>query len=1110
MEETALDKRFQDEERNAFVKSIADKLYQGIKKIIDADENEKRRWIWELLQNAKDVRNTVGNGKVSIQIELTENELLFKHNGHPFQLSHLTGLLQQVSSKYGSEKDDDVTGKFGTGFITTHMISKVIYVSGLLDLEEDYYKEFFDLPLDREAKDVEQLIEKVKILLEKKDQLRNHETYKPIPKTERIRNAKSFDTVFKYPISESSRKYVTQGIEDLYRCAAYTLLFNDHKIESIEVIDKIKNETVFITSDGFNNSFNGFKIFTVCISTNGVPRKEHLMVSTNEIDKLTVAIPVELNDGRIEICPLPKLTPVLFKDFPLVGTEDFGYSFVINATHFFPTEPRDGVRLHSEDNTIDNEVQQNKSILLSAKEQLLNLIKALSVSESNVSRLHFLCKSDMDSNETRTDVIKWLETEFQKPYRSELLNLPIVKTNIGYESISKCLFPIYKGSKESSEQFYKISSRLIPDRVPIESDFEAWFQIIKSDTKNWGDSLMYDLEKLIKELHSFKDQGISALISKNEKTDWYEWLNELYNFIHTNEESKYYQQKYCILPNQNGKFRELLNAKNDLSIPESIKDLGFSFNKDYREVLLDKVKCPEPITDLTVNEVSTEINAEIGKTKFNEITQIQLEQILAINMFSSSTSDSARTRTVKHLADLFPQLVGVIKIDDLLKEFRFEPAFKKLVQSSLKRIEKSETTTAFNKNNIKKENFDDAIIWLNTFLNLINNNTDLKELLNTFDVFPNQNEIFCPKKEIQADKDLLLDDFLKPMYEKLFPKEKITNRLLRDGFDFNLVDGEVTLSWVANEIDTELSRRENQLNDTSSLNELGDTTRTIFLSMIQWLKKNELTMKQHFKWLMDRKADLFLRTLDKGEDRDNIFRIMISSNDLNKLASFAESGIDVDTISQIAILAKENNIDLAKLKNIAQMAGTIGVDIIETMAAEKYEEELDRQFKINVGENIETAFRETFAAMNLNINIVRDPFGQDFTLILQNGAMHKVEIKSIANGRNKASLSRLQGQTAVKQPDSYTLCIMERPIGNLYPDKSQFISLARFVTDIGHLIKERVESANIIEQTISNSLAQQIELEFENLNYKYGISKNVWTNNLTLLQFGDKLKSQMQ
>lgn len=910
MAENGLDKRFQDEERNAFVKSIADKLYQGIKKIIDADENEKRRWIWELIQNAKDVQNTVGNGKVSIQIELNKNELLFKHNGDPFKLSHLTGLLQQVSTKYGKDADEDITGKFGTGFITTHMISKVIHVYGLLDLEHDYYKEF-QLPLDREAKNVEELIEKVKILLELKDELRNHEKYKPISKASRVRNVNSFDTIFKYPLSDSAKKYVAQGIEDLYRCAAYTLLFNELTIESIEVLDRTKNETVKITSDGFDDSFEGFQIFTTNISRNGIPSKERLMVSANKAEKLIVAIPISLNEGKVEICPLPKLTPVLFKDFPLVGTEDFGYSFVINASHFFPTEPRDGVRLHTEDNTIDEEVEQNKSNLLLAKQQLINLIKSLSTSNSNVSRLHFLCKSDIDSRETRNDVVEWLETKFQKPYRTELLNLPIVKTINSYQSISNCLFPIYNGSKESSQKFYEIAAQLIPDSVPIEEDFEAWFQIIKSDTKNWGDNLKYDLEKLIKELHSLKDQGISALQTKNDKTNWYEWLNKLYEFIHANKESNYYQQQYCILPNQNGKFRELLNSKNDLNIPTSLKDLGLTFNKDYREFLLDKIKCPEPIADLTVNEVSNEVNTEIGKTKFNEITDSQLKQILAINLFSSSTSDSTRIKSVKHLAGIFSELNVEIKTDESLKDFRFEPAFKKLIQCSLKRIEKSETTTAFNENYLKKENFDDAIIWLDTFLNLINDSSELKELLNTFDVFPNQNEGLCPKKEIQADKDLLLDNFIKPMFEKLFPKDKITNRLLRDGLDIKLVDGEVTLSWVANEIDTELSKRESQLNDTTPLNEAGDTTRTIFLAMIQWLKKNEATMKQHFKWLMDRKADLFLRTLDKGEDRDNIFRIMISSNDLNKLAAVAESGVDVETITKIVELSKELNLENA-------------------------------------------------------------------------------------------------------------------------------------------------------------------------------------------------------
>ncbi|MDB5277336.1 MAG: hypothetical protein JWR61_2291 [Ferruginibacter sp.] len=145
--------------------------------------------------------------------------------------------------------------------------------------------------------------------------------------------------------------------------------------------------------------------------------------------------------------------------------------------------------------------------------------------------------------------------------------------------------------------------------------------------------------------------------------------------------------------------------------------------------------------------------------------------------------------------------------------------------------------------------------------------------------------------------------------------------------------------------------------------------------------------------------------------------------------------------------------------------------------------------------------------MKLNISIVRDPLGQDFTLTLPKATKHKVEIKSVAHGSSKALLSKLQGQTAVSMPDNYTLCVMERPIGALYPDKSEFANLARFVMNIGHLIKEKVESGSIIEQTISNSIAREIGLEFENVNYKFGIKKNIWATNLAIKQFAEKLIS---
>ncbi len=54
----------------------------------------------------------------------------------------------------------DTTGKFGTGFITTHLLSKVIKLSGIYfnELNNTYQK--FTVDLDRDAKSKPEMIKK--------------------------------------------------------------------------------------------------------------------------------------------------------------------------------------------------------------------------------------------------------------------------------------------------------------------------------------------------------------------------------------------------------------------------------------------------------------------------------------------------------------------------------------------------------------------------------------------------------------------------------------------------------------------------------------------------------------------------------------------------------------------------------------------------------------------------------------------------------------------------------------------------------------------------------------------------------------------------------------
>ena len=279
--------------------------------------------------------------------------------------------------------------------------------------------------------------------------------------------------------------------------------------------------------------------------------------------------------------------------------------------------------------------------------------------------------------------------------------------------------------------------------------------------------------------------------------------------------------------------------------------------------------------------------------------------------------------------------------------------------------------------------------------------------------------------------------------------------------------------------------------------------------MISWCKSHPNEEEQYFKLFEKLIAHAWsCQTIcRRNKPQEHIFRILQSNQDYNKLASIAESGVDIDEITELLAISHENSIDFKSIINVLKMAGTVGISMIESFAAEKYEEELDRQFKETLGTNIEIAFKEAFEKYAVSIEIIRDPLGQDFTLILPDGNHHKVEIKSVANGSRRALLSKLQGKTAVQNQRNYTLCVMERPVGNLYPDRQEFENLSRFVKDIGSLVNDKVKFADSIERTLTDYAKSGINIEFENFDYKFSVERTVWQDSLSFSKFVDYLIS---
>ena len=141
------------------LKTTADKVMQGLEKVRDHKEINRRRWVWELVQNAKDLPKRFG--PVSIRLTYEPHRLVFAHNADPFRVKDVTALINQVSSKPSDSIDAQITGKYGTGFISTHLMSARITVKGVVVRQERPAKRM-TLTLDREGIRSEDLIPKIR------------------------------------------------------------------------------------------------------------------------------------------------------------------------------------------------------------------------------------------------------------------------------------------------------------------------------------------------------------------------------------------------------------------------------------------------------------------------------------------------------------------------------------------------------------------------------------------------------------------------------------------------------------------------------------------------------------------------------------------------------------------------------------------------------------------------------------------------------------------------------------------------------------------------------------------------------------------------------------
>ena len=572
-------------------KIITEKVEEAIK-----SSKAHRRWFWELLQNAKDTVVYETNRQVSIKLTYTKTDsgelvLVFEHSGNPFKYNadrtrfdDLKNLILPVSGKPPGK----ASGKFGTGFLSTHILSLKFKVNGVYQDESKTYWDF-NIDIDRTETDREKRIESiVKSLADKKSSFKIiSDGYSPNKAEFRTTKFTYYLANNQHGIDEGS-KIVQEGLRDILQVLPYVLNFIP-EIDTVEIIDTELSKTKTKFSKSKEETFDEIKITTVSkvvslLNDNSVT-DENILIASLSDQSVETAIQIFSDNGIFRVCDFNakyqketgKNFPTLFSSFPLIGSEDFKFPLVINSTEFKPNERRDGVELKT--NFDGNQILIDKAVTLYQK--------FLDITSKNWKDIFILAKTD-NSISNNHDWInkKWFEEgndEFQgvlKPIRKKILNTAIVdvltkdgtterKTIKTTTDTNQIFFPL----KENKEKLYEFGKETFPNSLPILSDIENWCSVIWNEK----DFTRVTTELIIEGIAIKKKVEILAEHIYNDKTKTDEtltWLYDFYNFIKTDFKDKtetLFNQLVKNVPHRFIPDREL----NFWLLNELKKDVGF-------------------------------------------------------------------------------------------------------------------------------------------------------------------------------------------------------------------------------------------------------------------------------------------------------------------------------------------------------------------------------------------------------------------------------------------------------------------------------------------------------------------------------------------------------
>lgn len=724
------------EVNNKAQERIFDKMYitnveKRLRELNSPSDNDKKRWIWELIQNAKDtIAKDPNRDTIDIRIEVEGNIVRFRHNGAPFTPEARYGLLY----KYSEDKENqESTGRFGTGFLTTHCLSKVV------NIESNMYSDTactelcgFSVTMYRDGLIASELIEGL-------EKMRDSEVY----------YSETFEwTTFTYHISsESGRQAIKLGLENFRENIAQTMLFckelsrvvldDNGKITTIErkptipLMDDIKLSEFVIS--GETSLIRRF-IHSSYSDYNEELSKRYRSTRNMRID---AAVEVDSENNLVNI----KDKSTFFCVMPLVGIEtQLNEPLIINSPDFEPDQERQSLLLSgliwNEEKDVITETGINQKIydhIFPLYDKIVNYL-----SNKHYGNLYFLANG-LDRTKTHEKLDKdWYKQNVINKYREILIKYPIadVQDGSGYKKLDECII-VKEPDKENEDKLYFLLQSLYPSKLV--KDNHEWSIVL------WKDGLaVWNTKMLCGEIEKVANWNKLNLVN----TDLSVWYNDFLKYVSTYEES--FLKEHSILPNMNG---ELLkkgqeNFKQGEHVNSFIIDLLETLGKDVKPDLLHE--------DISVVTLEAKYNSQSYSADINKLAKAiidnrhiesKLHQLLPLLSIIPSDSDKYKHEFIKQRKRFFEIAKSLFMLSDATPT-----TDNNLLEGSWKELDTWFVTYVLqslnSKGDLSKLPAGLDAKWLNNTLQSIKVEINI---LNNYEILPNQNGKFCKQNELYED-----------------------------------------------------------------------------------------------------------------------------------------------------------------------------------------------------------------------------------------------------------------------------------------------------------------------------------------------------------------------